>query len=398
MSHSVDDRLFLTKQDSTRLLHLLTRFASEPQMSIYQNPSSTLHAHPEKNPDGFALSSDTVSNTRIQFDIGDIQFEEIFHFNCDKNQPVFTATADDQTREQVDQTSPSASDDHELINQQIDQDILVDASPSIQETDSSGDRHFRRRKRRSSITRTSISLDDTPTLTDATGKIDIHRPLPSPSVNENVESSLSIQAKDALANTTPTLVADQDNGNTQTDEETPSPLSRYRGRSKSRQQSIVSSFYQCWFSLLTRTKTSILSSSGSIARDQQPYSRELRSTWSSTGHRNTARSLVVDQYLSASVTYQSTHSSEGDFHSTESESESSDWCSQTLEFSRISEESCPFRRCCGSRTDSSAIHSIHQDWRVERALFSPRLVDLIIVTSSIQQKSSLSPESISSRT
>ena len=214
-------------------------------MSICQNQSSTIHGHPHKNPGDFAFSSASVSKTCIQFDIGDIQFEEIFHFNCDKNQPVFTATADDQTREQVDQTSPSASDDHELNNQHIDQDIFLDASPSIQETDSLGDRHFRRRKRRSSITRTSISLDDTPTLTDATGKIDIHRQLPSPSVNENVESSLSIQAKDALANTTPTLVADQDNGNTQIDEETPSPLSRYRGRSKSRQQSIVSSFYQC---------------------------------------------------------------------------------------------------------------------------------------------------------
>lgn len=232
MTHSVDDRLFLTKQDSTRLLHLLTRFASEPQMSIYQNQSSPLQAHSQKNTDDFDFSSPPVSKTCLQFDIGDIQFDEIFHFNCDKNQPISTATTDDPSYEQVESTSPEASND-----QQIDEEILLDGSPSMQETDSSGERHFRRRKRRSSLTRGSISLDETPTLTDATGKLDTDQAHESKhSVNETVELSLSIQANDTPAQPTPTSVTEEVNGTIHDEEEKPASVSRYRGRSKQWQQ------------------------------------------------------------------------------------------------------------------------------------------------------------------
>ncbi len=77
MAHSVDDRLFFYKPNSTNLLKFLQRFASEPQISKFQSTSN-----------GFLNNNRPLSNTFLP--LNKPEHEEINSFNYDKIEPVIT--------------------------------------------------------------------------------------------------------------------------------------------------------------------------------------------------------------------------------------------------------------------------------------------------------------------
>ncbi|CAF4532068.1 unnamed protein product, partial [Rotaria magnacalcarata] len=66
------------------------------------------------------------------------------------------------------------------------EDVLIDSSSSLNDSDPHGERHFRRRKRRSSLTKTSLSLDDTQSIADLIEKISIDNETPQ-EANQNLE-------------------------------------------------------------------------------------------------------------------------------------------------------------------------------------------------------------------
>jgi len=76
MTHSVDDSLFYYKPDSTCILQLLQRFASEPKMSKFQSTSN-----------GYLNKNHSLSNTFLPINEPE---EEINHFNYDKIEPIVT--------------------------------------------------------------------------------------------------------------------------------------------------------------------------------------------------------------------------------------------------------------------------------------------------------------------
>jgi hypothetical protein len=240
MTHSVDDRLFL--HDSTGLINLLTRFASEPQMSKYHTQSTNSNGYLNKSPVVFALSS-PVSNPHLQVNESekdDIHFDDIFYLNCDIIQPVSTSLTEDLTSDKTDNESTiinplsehiiAAND--EVKSQQLEEDILLDTSPSINNNDTHCERHFRRRKRRSSLTKNSTSLDDIQsTTTDLLEKIDINQEQ-SKEINETLELKPNDHKQDS--NSIETISSQNEEPNkTIVDNEKSASLSRYRGRSMS---------------------------------------------------------------------------------------------------------------------------------------------------------------------
>jgi hypothetical protein len=242
MTHSVDDRLFL--KDSTCLLHLLTRFASEPQISKYPTQSTNTNGHFSKSsPVVLALSPPPVSNQCLQVDQSDkdeIHFDDIFYLNCDKIQPVSTSLTEDFNSDKTDNITTITDPLSEQIatinaddvkSQQLNEDILFDTSPSINNNDIPCERHFRRRKRRSSLTKTSTTNDDTQSITDLLEKIDINHEQ-SQKVNENLE--LKPDDNKQHTNIIETKTSEnQESNKTVVDDEKPASLSRYRGRSMS---------------------------------------------------------------------------------------------------------------------------------------------------------------------
>lgn len=240
MTHSVDDRLFL--QNSTRLLNLLTRFASEPQMSKYHTQATSSNGYISQSPVVFALST-PVSSPCLQVDETDkdeIHFDDIFYLNCDKIQPVSTSLAEDFSSDIADNITittdqlseqPTTINDENIQQLQLDEDILIDTSPSINNNDTSGERHFRRRKRRSSLTRNSITLDDTQlSAIDLLQKLDINQEQ-SKEINESLELKPNDQKQDANIVETKTS-GNEESNETIIDDEKPASLSRYRGRSR----------------------------------------------------------------------------------------------------------------------------------------------------------------------
>jgi hypothetical protein len=79
MTHSVDDSLFYYKPDSSRILQLLQRFASEPQMSKFQSTSN-----------GYLNKTLPLTNTFLPLNQPEEEEEEINYFNCDKIEPIIT--------------------------------------------------------------------------------------------------------------------------------------------------------------------------------------------------------------------------------------------------------------------------------------------------------------------
>ncbi|CAF1169407.1 unnamed protein product [Adineta steineri] len=151
MSHSVDDRIFYYKQDSTSILHFLQRFASEPHLPMYP---STSNGYLSKTSPSSSLSNIflPVNETKEE------QEQKVNTINCDTIQPV---TVEDVKSDTSDTISSK------IIVPKLNEDILVNTT-SISNTE----RHFRRRKRRSSLTH-SLSLDDSElSKTDCIRKID----------------------------------------------------------------------------------------------------------------------------------------------------------------------------------------------------------------------------------
>ena len=249
MTHSVDERLFLyNHDDSTRLLNLFTRFASEPQISIYSNQSTNFNGHLNKNPVIFALST-PVSNTCSQFngtDDEELNFNDILNLNCDNIQPVNdSSSTEDTNSDNRDNLSTGSSEelltinhDDELQFQHLDEDILLDTSPCINENELHCERHFRRRKRRSSITKNSISLDDTQPTIDLPN-CNNQPQQQSQETNENLDISLSVKQNDDKQDDNNIIQAkpseNEQSIETTVENEKPASLSRYRGRSKLRQ-------------------------------------------------------------------------------------------------------------------------------------------------------------------
>jgi len=245
MTHSVDDRLL---DGSKCLIHFLTRFASEPQISKYHTQSTNSNGHLNKSPVVFALSS-PVSNPCLQVNESgkdDIHFEDIFYLNCDIIEPVSNSLTEDLTSDKTEDLTSDKTDDvttvinplseqstaidDEVKNQQVDEDILLDTSPSLNNNDTHCERHFRRRKRRSSLTKNSILCDDTQsTTTDLLEKLDINQEK-SQEINETLELKPNDQKLNTNSTETETSKKEESNETIVGDGKS-AAVSRYRGRS-----------------------------------------------------------------------------------------------------------------------------------------------------------------------
>ena len=148
MVHSVDETLFFSKQDSKDILQFLQRITLEPQIS--SAPSTCC----------FSLSTPSDEQTHIDL-------------NCDQIEPV---TSNDEITRFV--IFPRLSVIHfycccccsdkvdvicasEISTDDVEGDVLLDSNVSNNQSLNNVERHFRRRKRRSSWTRLSNSIDDT---------------------------------------------------------------------------------------------------------------------------------------------------------------------------------------------------------------------------------------------
>lgn len=259
MTHSVDDRLFFP---DSNFIHLLKRFASEPQMSNACIPTNHTHEQSSRSSDMFNLST-TLTSPLIpiakESDNDEIHFEDMFHFNCDKTQPVFNAYTDDMNSDQIDDcikpvTTSTENNQVQVNHQQFNEDILLDTSPSpTTSNDLHCERHFRRRKRRSSLTKNSLTLDESQSTVDLLDKLDIHasKTTISPEVSENSQ----VKSDDVNSIETKTSTQSDQSPEPVIADEPSASVSRYRGRSKLR------SFCRFVHVQFCRTKTSILSSS-----------------------------------------------------------------------------------------------------------------------------------------
>jgi hypothetical protein len=117
----------------------------------------------------------------------------------------------------------------QLKSQQLDEDILLDTSPSINGNDVHGERHFRRRRRRSSLTKTSTSVDETSTTINLLDKIDINQQQ-SLEINETLELKPNDDKQDTHVIETNSS-GNEESNKTNVDDDKLAPLSRYRGRS-----------------------------------------------------------------------------------------------------------------------------------------------------------------------
>ncbi|UJR15068.1 hypothetical protein I4U23_002038 [Adineta vaga] len=169
-SHSVDDRLFYLEQDSNTFFRLLQKFASEPHISMYHSASN---AFANKN----SLLSPSLPNTFLSLNqVEDEQEQnEVNPLNCDTIQFASTDDIKSDTFDTVSLTTTTKK-----LNKVTTLDTILS---------SNSDRHFRRRKRRSSWTPTFCSsIDEDASLkTDAIEKVDNNQEEESPIVNDYVQ-------------------------------------------------------------------------------------------------------------------------------------------------------------------------------------------------------------------
>jgi hypothetical protein len=263
MTHSVDERLFLP--DSSQIIHLLTRFASEPHISKYQTQSTNSHGYFSKSSGVFTLSK-PVSNSFGQVtkpENEEIYLEDIFYLNCDKIQPVSTSLIDDLNSDKTDNITTTIvlnqsseqriTTNDEVKNQQVDDDSLFDTSPSINNNDLHCERHFRRRKRRSSLTKTPSLNDETELIvTDSIEKVDNNNNNNTNINEEKTQENNEITQPISIEN----LSLEENNQGQQESNDKTTPSNRFRGRSKLRKifYLIILQFF------FLRIKISIISS------------------------------------------------------------------------------------------------------------------------------------------
>lgn len=242
MRHSVDDRLFL--EESTELINFITRFASEPQMSKFNTQSVNSNGYASKSPVVFALTS-PPSNTCVQvIESGNDDFDlnDFLYSNCDKIQPVPISSTEDLVSDETDNITTMTTTTtvieplSEHITTVIDEiksspaeDGLIEISPSVCSPDAPSERHFHRRRRRSSLTRNSVTLDEKSTVADALAKLDLNQQLPNetepkvelkpPTEKENTDDIQTKSSEDEVPQ------------ETVVENEPAASVSRYRGRS-----------------------------------------------------------------------------------------------------------------------------------------------------------------------
>jgi hypothetical protein len=108
--------------------------------------------------------------------------------------------------------------------------MLLDTSPSLSNNDTHSERHFRRRKRRSSLTKNSILCDDTQsTTTDLLEKLDINQEK-SQEINETLQLKPNDQKHDTNSTEIETSKKEESN-ETIVEDGKSAAVSRYRGRS-----------------------------------------------------------------------------------------------------------------------------------------------------------------------
>jgi len=236
--HSVDERLFLYKQhDSNRLLQLFNRFASEPHMPLCHIDSTDfLKFQPAK----FSSTNSSTNKPILQFDVDDLNVDEKVYFNCDiplenetdplplRSASPIPVSVPEATPASISVPPSDLSMPENHIHGSMEDDTLTDASPngSSETNDMHGERHFRRRKRRSSLTRTSVSIDETTVapLIESLEKL----LLSSTPSSETVELNPPPQV--TTTTTTTTTVINEQETNEDEEEEKAAPVSRYRGR------------------------------------------------------------------------------------------------------------------------------------------------------------------------
>jgi hypothetical protein len=185
MAHSVDDRLLFYKPDSTSLFHFLQRFAPEPQVSKHH---STSNGFLDKNSTVLPLS---VSNSFIPLNESEDEEEEEedknIHLYCDTIEPVIKEDLNGLgsrkcSSEELDNIS--SSEQSTIIPNELDEGVILNKNSSL-----NVDPHFRRRKRRSSLTRTSLSIDETeePIITDSIEKVDTIKEEKSQEIKEDLQ-------------------------------------------------------------------------------------------------------------------------------------------------------------------------------------------------------------------
>ena len=243
MAHSVDEALFLSKQHpTTSFFQLWQRITSEPHIS--ENHSRSLPGTNylsdqffEKKP---FLDPSQWSMSKSASPVTDAKVEDI-EFNCDLIEPV---TPEDPVRYDdligpVDSSSKDAcSSDRSDTIIPIDMTIIDEPKGEEFDTDTLSrtassnniDRHFRRRKRRSSLTRLSTSSDDSPTVTPdiPSTPTDINNNRQQAKSTEVVEHTEPVPLDSLSFNSKPeeTPIENIDSS------ESASPVGRYRARSK----------------------------------------------------------------------------------------------------------------------------------------------------------------------
>ena len=221
VTHSVDESLFL--HNSRQLLHVLTPFASDPCISKHHKHLTTSHEG-----SGDFISTSPTFKSCLQLNDSknnEIHFDEIFDLNCEKIQPVSTSSKQNLHNDEIDNRTSTANSSTEQVtkiddkfkNQQLNENLLYDASRSLSIGDNSvrSERRFRRRKKRSTYAKDSISFEDTQSTIDLLEKFDINDQEPQ-EINENLEAKQD----------------DDECNQTNGDIEKSAPVSRYRGRSK----------------------------------------------------------------------------------------------------------------------------------------------------------------------
>ncbi|CAF1337421.1 unnamed protein product [Adineta ricciae] len=238
MRHSVDDRLFL--EESTELINFITRFASEPQMSKFNTQSVNSNGYTSKSPVVFALTSSS-SNTCVQViesENDDSDLNDFLCSSCDKIQPVSISSTGDLISDETDNITTAMTVIEPLsehITTVIDEiksspaeDGLSETSPSINSPDAPSERHFHRRRRRSSLTRNSLTLDEKSATVDALAKLDLNLQLP-----KEVEAKVELKPPTEKENTNDIQTISPEDEVPQdavVENEPTASVSRYRGR------------------------------------------------------------------------------------------------------------------------------------------------------------------------
>ncbi|CAF4840427.1 unnamed protein product [Rotaria sp. Silwood1] len=151
IGHTANEGLFFSKQDSTNLLHFLQKFASEPQISKYHSSSQKFL---DTNSINFPLTNTFLSSNETKRE----EEDELDNFNGDQIEPIII---DDKIHNTLDSIVASTMIDD------LNEDNLLNTNSLL-----NIERHFRRRKRRTSLTRQSLSNDETDLTTLQTDSIE----------------------------------------------------------------------------------------------------------------------------------------------------------------------------------------------------------------------------------